>query len=53
MTIREWVHNRLIHGKPYFSVEDVRISFPNIIEPSMRRELSRLVAGKIITCWLN
>lgn len=48
MTIREWINNRLIHGKPFFSVEDIRISFPNIIETSMRRELSRLVASKII-----
>lgn len=48
MTIREWVSDRLIHGKPCFSVEDLRIAFPNIIESSMRRELSRLVSGKII-----
>lgn len=48
MTIREWINDRLIHGKPYFSVEDIRIEFPNIVENSMRRELSRLVAGRII-----
>lgn len=48
MTIREWVKDRLIHGKPCFSVEDVRVEFPYIIESSMRRELSRLVSGKII-----
>lgn len=48
MTIREWVNDRLIHGKPCFSVEDVRVSFPCIVESSMRRELSRLVSGKII-----
>lgn len=48
MTIREWVNNRLIHGRPCFSVEDVRVAFPSIVENSMRRELSRLVSGKII-----
>lgn len=48
MTIREWINDRLIHGKPYFSVEDLRVSFPNIVETSMRRELSRLVANKLI-----
>lgn len=48
MTIREWIKDRLTHGKPYFSVEDIRIAFPGIVENSMRRELSRLVAGKII-----
>lgn len=48
MTIRKWIFDRLTHGKPCFSVEDVRIAFPDIIENSMRRELSRLVAHKII-----
>lgn len=49
MTIREWLTDRLIHGKPCFSVEDLRIAFPSIVENTMRRELSRLVASKIIT----
>ena len=48
MTIREWINDRLIHGKSYFSVEDIRVAFPNIVENSMRRELSRLVAGRVI-----
>ena len=48
VSIREWVNDRLIHGKPYFSVEDVRASFPGMVETTMRRELTRLVAGKII-----
>ena len=48
MTIREWINDRLIHGKPCFSVEDVRIAFPNIIENTMRRELTRLVSNQII-----
>lgn len=48
MTIREWINDRSIHGKSYFSVEDIRVAFPNIVENSMRRELSRLVAGRVI-----
>lgn len=48
MTIREWLNDRLIHGKPCFSVEDIRIAFPGIVENSMRRELSRLASNKII-----
>ena len=48
MTIREWITDRLIHGKPYFSVEDIRVAFPDVVENPMRRELSRLVANKII-----
>lgn len=48
MTIREWINDRLIHGKPYFSVEDIRVAFPDIVENTMRRDLSRLVASKIV-----
>ena len=48
MTIREWINDRLIHGKPCFSVEDVRVAFPDIIENTMRRELTRLVSNQII-----
>lgn len=48
MTIREWIYDRQTHGKPWFSVEDVRIQFPTLNGLTMRRELTILSKNKKI-----
>ena len=42
MTIREWIRNREIHGKPMFSLDVLRKAFPQMSEQSILNALSRL-----------
>ena len=42
MTIREWIRHREISGFPTFSVEDIRLAFPNYSEQVISNELFRL-----------
>lgn len=42
MTIREWIRDREISGFPNFSVEDIRLTFPNYSEQVIKNELFRL-----------
>lgn len=49
MSIRDWVHNREIDGRPAFSYEDVTNAFPAFTPQHVRNELYRLSKGNIIT----
>ena len=48
MTIREWIRHREISGFPTFSVEDIRLAFPNYSEQVIRNELFRLSSQDIL-----
>ena len=48
MTIREWIRHREISGFPTFSVEDIRMAFPNHSEQVIRNELFRLSSQGIL-----
>lgn len=48
MTIKKWIREREISGYPTFSVEDVRLTFPNYSEQVIRNELFRLSSQGII-----
>ncbi len=48
MTIREWIRDREISGFPTFSVEDVRLTFPNYSEQVIKNELFRLSSQGIL-----
>ena len=48
MTIREWIRHREISGFPTFSVEEIRLTFPNYSEQVIRNELFRLSSQGIL-----
>lgn len=48
MTIREWIRYREISGFPTFSVEEIRLTFPNYSEQVIRNELFRLSSRGIL-----
>lgn len=48
MSIREWVHNREIDGRPAFSFEDVTNAFPSFSSQHIRNDLYRLRKSDII-----
>ena len=48
MTIRDWTRHREISGFPTFSVEDIRLTFPNYSEQIIRNELFRLSSQGIL-----
>lgn len=49
MTIRTWIKNREIEGKPTFSIREIREAFPNMAYSNMSSELNRLSKQLIIT----
>lgn len=49
MTIRAWIKNREIEGKPTFSIREIREAFPNMAYSNMSSELNRLSKQLIIT----
>ena len=48
MTIREWIRYREISGFPTFSVEEIRLTFPNYSEQVIKNELFRLSSQGIL-----
>ena len=48
MSIREWVHNREIDGRPSFSFEEVTNAFPSLTSQHIRNELYRLRKSEVI-----
>lgn len=48
MAIRNWVHDRAIHGFPTFSVEDVKQEFASLSPQHIRTELNILTRKGII-----
>lgn len=48
MTIREWIREREICGFPTFSVDDVRLAFPNYSEQTIKNDLFRLSSQGIL-----
>lgn len=48
MTIRGWIRYREISGFPTFSVEEIRLTFPNYSEQVIKNELFRLSSQGII-----
>lgn len=49
MTIREWIRDREISGFPTFSVEEVRLTFPNYSEQVIKNDLFRLSSQGIVS----
>ena len=49
MSLREWVHNREIDGRPAFSYEDVTNAFPAFTPQHIRNDLYRLHKSGIVT----
>ena len=47
-TIREWIRYREISGFPTFSVEEIRLTFPNYSEQVIKNELFRLSSQGIL-----
>jgi len=43
MTIKEWIHNKEIHGESTFSIEDVKREFPTHSAQGLRTMLARFV----------
>ena len=48
MSIREWVHNREIDGRPSFSFEEVTNAFPSLTSQHIRNDLYRLRRSEVI-----
>lgn len=49
MTIREWIRDREISGFPTFSVEEIRLMFPNYSEQVIKNDLFRLASQGIVS----
>ena len=48
MSIREWVHNREIEGRPAFSYDEVTNAFPSFTPQHVRNDLYRLRKSDVI-----
>lgn len=52
MTIKEWIHNKEIHGESTFSIEDVKREFPSHSVQGLRTMLARFVnSGRLYAAY--
>ena len=49
MSIREWVHNREVEGRPIFSYEEVTNAFPSFTPQQISNSLYRIGKSEMIT----
>lgn len=49
MALKDWIQNRAIHGRPTFSIEDVRSASVCSSEQILQNELSKLCSNKTIS----